>query len=162
YFHGHDHEFAYEVVDGIVYQEVPSPSMTGLGFNLYSENDPDTIKVLPNSGHLRITVSPDEDLATVDYVSSDSVNPGTNLQVAYSYTMTPRGVVQKPEIDVLGNNVSIADGDTTPSTADFTDFGSQNAASGSITRTFNVANTGNVGLSLIGTPRVQISGANPS
>jgi Calcineurin-like phosphoesterase len=66
YFHGHDHEYAYEVVDGIVYQEVPSPSMTGFGFNLYSENDPDTIKVLPNSRHLRITVSPDQDLATVD------------------------------------------------------------------------------------------------
>ena len=31
YFHGHDHEYAYEVRDGIVYQEVPSPSMTGYG-----------------------------------------------------------------------------------------------------------------------------------
>ena len=38
-FHGHDREYAYEVVDGIIYQEVPSPSMTGFGFNLYSENN---------------------------------------------------------------------------------------------------------------------------
>ena len=160
YFHGHDHEYAYEVVDGIVYQEVPSPSMTGFGFNLYSENDPDTIKVLPNSGHLRITVSPDQDLATVDYVSSDSVNPGQNLQVAYSYTMAPRITTPAPEIDVRGNSASIADGDTTPSATDGTDFGSQNVASGSVTRTFTIANTGTAALGLTGTPLVQISGAN--
>lgn len=162
YFHGHDHQYAYEVVDGIVYQEVPSPGMTGNGFNLYSESDPDTIRVLPNSGHLRVTISPDQDLATVDYVRSDSTVPGTNGQVTYSYTMEPRTTTPAPEIDVRGNNTSIVDGDTMPSTADFTDFGSQNTASGTVTRTFTIANTGTAALSLSGTPRVQISGANAS
>ena len=47
YFHGHDHEYAYEVRDGIVYQEVPSASMDmSYGFGLYSESDPYTERVL--------------------------------------------------------------------------------------------------------------------
>ena len=40
YFHGHDHQYVYETRDGIVYQEVPSPSMTGAGFSgIYTEGD---------------------------------------------------------------------------------------------------------------------------
>jgi predicted phosphodiesterase len=85
FFHGHDHEYAYEERDGIVYQLVPAPSMTGYGFNLYSESDPYTIKVLPNSGHLRVTVTSTE--ATVDYVSSSD---GSNGDVVYSYTIEPQ------------------------------------------------------------------------
>jgi hypothetical protein len=79
FFHGHDHEYAYEKRDGVVYQLVPAPSMTGYGFNLYHESDPYTNKVLPNSGHLRVTVFPSE--TTVDYV-----NTNTGL-VTYSYTI---------------------------------------------------------------------------
>ena len=40
YFHGHDHQYVYETRDGIVYQEVPSPSMSGSGFSgIYTEGD---------------------------------------------------------------------------------------------------------------------------
>jgi hypothetical protein len=84
YFHGHDHQYVYEKCDGIVYQEVPSPSMAGSGFSgIYSEGDHgvyQTIKMLPSTGHLRITVDPD--LATVDYVRSDNT-------VSYTYTILP-------------------------------------------------------------------------
>lgn len=90
YFHGHDHQYAYETRDGVVYQEVPSPSMTGAGFaNIYSEGDHgsyNTIKVLSgtnNTGHLRITIAPSQ--ATVDYVSSTS----TARTVVYSYAIAP-------------------------------------------------------------------------
>ncbi len=62
-----------------------------------------------------------------------------------------------PEIDVVGNGVSITDGDVTPSTADFTDFGT---TSTSVTRTFTVNNLGNFPLSLTGTPIVSITGTN--
>ena len=161
YFHGHDHQYAYEIVDGIVYQEVPSPGMTGSGFNLYSENDPNTIRVLPNSGHLRVTISPNQDLATVDYVRSDSTVPGTNGQVTYSYAMEAAGTALVPEIDLRFNGISIADGDMTPSTADGTIFGSQNVASGSVTRTFTIVNTGSGTLNLTGSPVVEIIGNNP-
>jgi hypothetical protein len=82
YFHGHDHQYVYEMRDGIVYQEVPSPSMTGSGFSgIYTQGDHgsyQTIKMLPNAGHLRVTVTPEQ--ATVDYVA-------TGGSVNYSYTV---------------------------------------------------------------------------
>lgn len=45
-----------------------------------------------------------------------------------------------PEMNVLGNAVSIVDGDVTPSLADWTDFGSATVGS-PITRTFTIQNT---------------------
>ncbi|MEO7310396.1 MAG: FG-GAP-like repeat-containing protein [Chitinophagaceae bacterium] len=44
-----------------------------------------------------------------------------------------------PEIDILGNGISIAAGDTIPSGADFTDFG---PVATSLTRNFSIHNTG--------------------
>ena len=86
YFHGHDHQYVYETRDGIVYQEVPSPGMSGAGHTgIYTEGDHgtyNTIKILPNSGHLRVAVTPTQ--ATVDYVSS-ALERGTS----YSYTIAP-------------------------------------------------------------------------
>jgi hypothetical protein len=83
-FHGHDHQYAHEERDGVVYQAVPSAGFTGNGFNLYSEIDPLTIRVLPSSGHLRITVSPT--VATVNYVRSGGTG-GTD-----TYTIAPAPV----------------------------------------------------------------------
>ena len=76
YFHGHDHQFVYEEREGVVYQLVPSPSMSGSGFSgIYTEGnftdyygDYSTIEMLPNAGHLKITVTPTE--ATVDYIAA--------------------------------------------------------------------------------------------
>ncbi len=92
FFHGHDHEFAYEKRDGVVYQLVPmaADATYGYGFEDYSESDPYTIRVLPNSGHLRVTVSP-TDGVTVDYVRAFLAGGGTNASVAYSYTIPPSG-----------------------------------------------------------------------
>jgi hypothetical protein len=64
------------------------------------------------------------------------------------------------EIDVLGNAVSIPDGDTTPIAGDHTDFGSVDIAAGTIVRTFTIQNTGSGPLALSGTPKVAVSGAN--
>jgi 6-phosphogluconolactonase (cycloisomerase 2 family) len=64
-----------------------------------------------------------------------------------------------PEMDVLGNSFSIADGDVTPSAADHTDFGSADLTSGSVDRIFTIANLGNGDLNLTGSPLVQITGA---
>ena len=65
-----------------------------------------------------------------------------------------------PEIDVQGNSVSIASGDTTPSTTDHTDFGSVDATSGTLVRTFTINNSGTAALTLSGANPVSISGAN--
>lgn len=69
-----------------------------------------------------------------------------------------------PEMDVQGNGTSIADGDVTPSTSDWTDFGSAIINSGSIDRTFTILNlnSGTSDLILNGTPKVAVSGANAS
>jgi hypothetical protein len=81
FFYGHDHEYAYQKRDGVVYQLVPSPSMSGYGFNLYSEDDEYTERVLPNAGHLRVTVTPTE--STVEYVRSNIT------EVSHTYTILP-------------------------------------------------------------------------
>jgi len=65
-----------------------------------------------------------------------------------------------PEIALLGNSNNIADGDTSPSAADFTDFGSRDVFSEQTTHTFTIQNVGSGSLSLTGLPIVQISGAN--
>ena len=53
--------------------------------------------------------------------------------------------IPAPEMDVRGNNQSIADGDATPDTADDTDFGS---VISSLTRSFTIENTGTGDLSI--------------
>jgi Calcineurin-like phosphoesterase len=106
YFHGHDHQFVYEKLDGVVYQEMPSPSMSGSGFaGIYSESDPYTIKILPDSGHLRITVTPSQ--ATVEYVRSNTTG------VSYAYTINPtvstcQGDIEPPagDGDVDGSDLA--------------------------------------------------------
>ena len=73
------------------------------------------------------------------------------------------GVYQQsePEISIKGNNVDIVDGDNSPSTADFTDFGDVDAQVDSVIHTFQIFNgNGAADLTLNGTPKVVLSGAN--
>ena len=67
---------------------------------------------------------------------------GANGQIILTYTIPPQ-----PEIDIQGNATSIVDGDTTPTIADWTDFGSSSVAVG-ITRTFTIYNTGTANLTI--------------
>ena len=67
------------------------------------------------------------------------------------------------EMEVQGFNQAIADGDTTPSLADLTDFGGVNVTpagpgDGFVIRTFVVRNRGGQPLQLTGSPRVQVVG----
>jgi hypothetical protein len=63
-----------------------------------------------------------------------------------------------PEIDVQGNGVSIATGDSTPAAADHTNFGGVAVNSGSVVRAFTIRNTGTVALPLSGSPLVSVNG----
>jgi uncharacterized repeat protein (TIGR02543 family) len=86
-FHGHDHLFGLQELDCIVYQECPRPNLSSYASGAASEtyyNVANTV-LLPNSGHLRITVSPTE--AKVDYVRAFLEGDGDNGKVAYSYTI---------------------------------------------------------------------------
>ena len=72
------------------------------------------------------------------------------------------GVYQQsaPEISIKGNNVDIADGDTSPSTLDHTDFGSVNTQIDTVIYTFKIYNGNGATLTLNGTPKVSLSGTN--
>jgi hypothetical protein len=80
FFQGHDHLFARQELDGVVYQTLPSaadPNEAMPNAQAYTSGDE-----LPASGHLRVTVAPDT--VTVDYVRSSLQRPD---QVAFSYTV---------------------------------------------------------------------------
>jgi len=92
FFHGHDHMYAYEEVDGIAYVEVPKPDDAGYTWEPYSygynENlYPDAISILENSGHIRVTVSPDQ--VTSEYVRSYLPGDGENKNVAHAFDLIP-------------------------------------------------------------------------
>jgi len=59
-FHGHDHLYARQEKDGVVYQEVPQPSArnTSSGPGLAAQYHYASGTILSSSGHLRVTVSP--------------------------------------------------------------------------------------------------------
>ena len=86
FFHGHDHQYAYELLDGIVYQAVPSGSFTG-NFGIYTTggNDGKTIQALTSTGHLRVNVGPSQ--ATVEYIRTGQTSS------AYTYTIAPAAVM---------------------------------------------------------------------
>lgn len=65
--------------------------------------------------------------------------------------------VPAPEIDLQGNGQSIANGDTTATTGDDTDFGSTNVGGTSITHTFTISNSGDASLTLTGSPAVTLT-----
>ncbi len=85
--------------------------------------------------------------ATMNIINNDA------SEATYDFSLTATGVPPGPEMDVTGNGVTIADGDVTPSVADYTDF------NGEGTRQFIIYNNGTSALSLSGTPKVSIGGA---
>ena len=87
FFQGHDHIFARQELDGVIYQTLPEPANP---FYTY-END-DAYKSgdkFPNSGHVRVTVAPEQ--VTVDYIRAflpaDERDGHVNGEVAFSYTV---------------------------------------------------------------------------
>ena len=92
FFHGHDHFFAKQELDGVIYQEVPQPAtMSSPKGSPGAEYGYVNGVMLGSPGHLRITVSPES--ARVDYVQSclsgDKRCSVENGAVAYSYTLKP-------------------------------------------------------------------------
>ncbi|MFC1597427.1 hypothetical protein ACFL5Q_05755 [Planctomycetota bacterium] len=89
-FHGHDHFFAKQELDGIVYQLVPQPGHDRYG-SVRSAREYGYVEgeILAGSGHLRVSVSPQE--AVVDFILSvlpeDERGSQRNAAVAYSYSI---------------------------------------------------------------------------
>jgi hypothetical protein len=92
FFHGHDHQMAYEKLNGMVYQAVPSGSFTG-SFNMYTTggNSGNTIWAdsTQGPGHLKVTVGPTQ--TTVDFIRYNGSTPVSGA----SYTMAPTTTTSK-------------------------------------------------------------------
>jgi hypothetical protein len=88
-----------------------------------------------------------------------SIANGVAGKTPYTFAIQGTGTTA-PDIAVAGNGVTIANGDTTPSATDFTDFGGTDVTTGTVTRTFTISDPGSGALSLTGTPAVAIGGAN--
>jgi hypothetical protein len=90
FFQGHDHLFAKQERDGIVYQELPMPA--DQGYVTYNEDRYATGTKLPNSGFLKVTVSPDQ--VQVDYVRcflpKDETAQHKTGEIAHSYVIKAR------------------------------------------------------------------------
>ena len=93
FFHGHDHAFVYESLDGVVYQLCPQPANVLYGDGFYRD-DLYRGTMVNNSGHLRVRVSPDS--VRVDYVRAvlpadqplqEDDRRVSNGDVSYSYTL---------------------------------------------------------------------------
>jgi predicted phosphodiesterase len=90
--HGHDHFFARQELDGILYLMVPQPGHPGFD-RLRNADEYGYIRgeFLPPSGHIRVTVSAEK--ATVEYVRAYLPQAETpqrkNGQIAYSLTIRP-------------------------------------------------------------------------
>lgn len=88
-FHGHDHFFAKQDLEGIVYQLVPQPGSTQYGNTRTAvEYGYTQGKILNTPGYLRISVS--EKTARIDYVQSSNDTRHKNGEVLYSYTVEPK------------------------------------------------------------------------
>lgn len=89
FFQGHDHIFVTQERDGLIYQSMPNPADDT--FSLFNDSAYKSGTKAPNSGHVRVTVSPT--VAKVEYflaARSKDVSR-KNLTVAHSYTVKPRG-----------------------------------------------------------------------
>jgi hypothetical protein len=91
-FHGHDHFFAHQELDGITYQLVPQPSHRNARSHQAAEYGYREGDFLPNSGYVRVLVTPQR--LTVEYVRSADAHISRqgviNGQVAFSYTCPSR------------------------------------------------------------------------
>jgi len=114
-----------------------------------------TVTGTPN-GTESIQIMPVDGASVYDKAGNATATAQTT-GIKLLYNQTPAST---PEINVKGNNTSIVDGDTTPSSDDHTDFGSVDLSSGTVVRTFTIENSGSGALTLNGTPKVVVSGAN--
>jgi phosphodiesterase/alkaline phosphatase D-like protein len=102
-FHGHDHVFVKQELDGVVYQECPQPSNREYDkANLAEEGGYINGDIVNGSGHIRVTVS--ESTVKAEYIQAvlpeDENKERVNGQVAYTYNIG--GDSEKGDIDGNG------------------------------------------------------------
>ncbi|MCC7139606.1 MAG: metallophosphoesterase [Planctomycetes bacterium] len=88
-FHGHDHFYAHQEHEGVVYQMVPQPGHPGGDVTkMAAEYGYVSGAFLPSPGHLRVRVA--RDVATVEYVRSSPRDAAENGKVVRAYEVKAR------------------------------------------------------------------------
>ena len=90
FFQGHDHLFAHEVLDGVIYQEVPMPSDSTYEIGMLANADAYLSDTIGGTGHLKVTVT--SSCVKVDfvraYLPADTLSGAHhNGEIAFSYTL---------------------------------------------------------------------------
>jgi hypothetical protein len=99
FFQGHDHLYARQELDGVIYQTCPNPAdptFTAFNRDAYKSGD-----IFPNSGHLRVTLTGgDTASCKVEYVRAarpiDEAAHGRNGSIVHAYTVKPRTAASAP------------------------------------------------------------------
>lgn len=86
-------------------------------------------------------------LRVVNFAVTNAAAEPPNVRVDYTLNVT-QAAVQPPAVAVTFNGTAVNDGDTTPSAAEGTDFGSPVIGQPAVERTFTVTNTGGQPLTL--------------
>ncbi len=131
---------------------VASVGLGNISFSGGNAGDFTVVNQLPDSlaaggtTNIQITFDP-----SADGTRSTTLTFTNTVTGKTPYTFTIQGTGVTRNIDVRGNGNTIADGDTTPSTSDHTDFGSVGITGDSLVRTYTITNTGNreVGLGTV-------------
>ncbi|MEI7429587.1 MAG: metallophosphoesterase [Betaproteobacteria bacterium] len=94
FFQGHDHIFARQELDGIVYQTLPEPADPN--YALYNAEAYRSGEILPNTGRIRVSVMPEK--LKVEYLRSylarDASQEHPDGEVAFSYIVEPRTLLK--------------------------------------------------------------------
>ncbi|OYU94685.1 MAG: metallophosphoesterase [Bacteroidetes bacterium B1(2017)] len=107
FFQGHDHLYAHEVLDSVVYQEVPMAADSTYNIGMLANADAYTQDTLEGTGHIRVTVSPE--CIKVDfvraYLPADTLSgKHKNREIGLSYTIgacASTGVSSLPSLQQL-------------------------------------------------------------
>lgn len=127
FFQGHDHLYAKEEMDGLVYQEVPMPSDSTYEIGMLANADAYTDVTKGGTGHIRVNVEPKG--VTVDFVRAylpkdtlDGIRK--NGEIAYSYTVGKSQSDVEYDEKIKENNFSI----THNKTSDILEFQASNTS----------------------------------
>jgi len=113
FFQGHDHLFAKEDLDGIVYQEVGMPSDSTYEIGMLANADAYTANQRGGSGHMRVSVNPDN--IKVDfvraYLPADTKTGGRqNQEIGFTYTLGTQSTPSTPTTPLVLENTNEPNG----------------------------------------------------
>ncbi|HYD83291.1 MAG TPA: choice-of-anchor D domain-containing protein, partial [Opitutus sp.] len=143
-------------IGDVILSTINSPSAddvaTPIASGTYSPSAPNTpvdLEVIRGAGVTTVKVN---GVVVINNVAQAALSGGGKIGVFASWATSKYDNVDvaagAPEIEVEGNSVVVADGDTTPSTTDYTDFGSAGVTGATVTKTYTIRNTGTAALTV--------------